>query len=96
MKTVLLAGAALAAIVSTPAGASSVVTADRNLDVTGGRYVEHPVIFIDDGGHITSTGDAYGDIVAVRADPLANVTVLEHVDAVVKGGLLIKGPSAAQ
>jgi imidazolonepropionase-like amidohydrolase len=38
----------------------------------------------------------YGDLIAVRGDPLANVAVLEHVDAVVKGGDLIKGPAAAQ
>ena len=36
----------------------------------------------------------YGDLVAVRGDPLRDVTVLEHVDAVVKGGQLVKGPSA--
>ena len=38
----------------------------------------------------------YGDMVAVRGDPLGNVTVLEHVDAVVKGGILVKGPGAQQ
>jgi imidazolonepropionase-like amidohydrolase len=36
----------------------------------------------------------YGDLVAVRGDPLANVAVLEHVDAVVKSGKLVKGVSA--
>jgi imidazolonepropionase-like amidohydrolase len=36
----------------------------------------------------------YGDLVAVRGDPLRDVTVLEHVDAVVKGGQLVKGPAA--
>jgi imidazolonepropionase-like amidohydrolase len=36
---------------------------------------------------------AYGDIIAVRGDPLQNVAVLEHVDAVVKGGVLVKGRS---
>ena len=39
---------------------------------------------------------AYGDIIGVKGDPLANVTVLEHIDAVVKGGQLVKGPAAAQ
>jgi len=39
---------------------------------------------------------AYGDIIAVRGDPLTNVAVLEHVDAVVKGGKLVKAPGAAQ
>jgi len=38
----------------------------------------------------------YGDIIAVRGDPLANVAVLEHVDAVIKGGQLVKGPGQAQ
>ena len=38
----------------------------------------------------------YGDIVAVRGDPLANVALLEHVDAVVKGGKLVKGPGTVQ
>ncbi|HEU4809415.1 MAG TPA: amidohydrolase family protein [Sphingomicrobium sp.] len=38
----------------------------------------------------------YGDMVAVRGDPLTNVTLLEHVDAVIKGGQLVKGPGAAQ
>jgi imidazolonepropionase-like amidohydrolase len=38
---------------------------------------------------------AYGDIIAVRGDPLANVAVLEHVDAVVKGGKLLKAPGPA-
>jgi imidazolonepropionase-like amidohydrolase len=33
---------------------------------------------------------AYGDIIAVKGDPLADVTLLEHVDAVIKGGDLIK------
>jgi imidazolonepropionase-like amidohydrolase len=36
----------------------------------------------------------YGDIVAVRGDPLRDVALLEHVDAVVKGGELVKGPGA--
>jgi imidazolonepropionase-like amidohydrolase len=38
----------------------------------------------------------YGDLVAVHGDPLADVTLLEHVDAVVKGGVLVKGPGAQQ
>jgi imidazolonepropionase-like amidohydrolase len=36
----------------------------------------------------------YGDLVAVRGDPLRDVAILEHVDAVVKGGHLVKGPGA--
>jgi imidazolonepropionase-like amidohydrolase len=38
----------------------------------------------------------YGDIIAVRGDPLQSIAVLEHVDAVVKGGKLVKGPGAIQ
>ena len=37
-----------------------------------------------------------GDIIAVRGDPLQNVAVLEHVDAVIKSGKLVKGPGAPQ
>ena len=32
----------------------------------------------------------YGDLVAVRGDPLADVTRLQHVDVVVKGGVVHK------
>ncbi len=32
----------------------------------------------------------FGDVIAVRGDPLADVRRLEHVDVVVKGGLLFK------
>jgi imidazolonepropionase-like amidohydrolase len=31
----------------------------------------------------------FGDMVAVKGDPLQNVRLLEHVDAVVKGGKLV-------
>jgi imidazolonepropionase-like amidohydrolase len=34
---------------------------------------------------------AYGDLIAVRGDPTRDVTLLEHVDAVIKGGKLVKG-----
>ena len=38
----------------------------------------------------------FGDLVAVRGDPLRDVSLLEHVDAVVKGGQLVKGPVLAR
>jgi imidazolonepropionase-like amidohydrolase len=38
----------------------------------------------------------YGDIVAVRGDPLRDITTLEHVDAVIKGGALVKAPTGRQ
>jgi imidazolonepropionase-like amidohydrolase len=34
----------------------------------------------------------YGDMIAVRGDPLRDVTLLEHVDDVIKGGELVKAP----
>ena len=34
----------------------------------------------------------YADIVAVAGDPLSDISVLEHVDTVVKGGLVFKAP----
>jgi imidazolonepropionase-like amidohydrolase len=35
------------------------------------------------------TPGAWADIVAVKGDPLQDVTVLEHVDKVIKGGVLV-------
>jgi imidazolonepropionase-like amidohydrolase len=57
MKRFLLAAVAAAAI-AVPASATTVVTADRMLDVARGTYVEHPAIFIDDNGRVTSVADA--------------------------------------
>jgi len=34
----------------------------------------------------------YGDLIAVRGDPLTDITLLERVDAVVKGGAVVKSP----
>ena len=36
----------------------------------------------------------FGDLVAVRGDPLRDVAVLERPEAVIKGGKLVSGPSA--
>lgn len=36
----------------------------------------------------------YGDLVAVKGDPLADITLLEHVDTVLKGGEVVKGTPA--
>ncbi len=57
MKCIVLAAAA-AICFAAPVAATTVVTADRMLDVATGRYVEHPAIFIDDNGIITSVADA--------------------------------------
>lgn len=34
----------------------------------------------------------YGDMIAVTGDPLADIRVLEHVDGVIKGGVVVKAP----
>ena len=57
LKRVLLAAAAALSIAA-PAAGTTVVTADRLLDVRTGRYVEHPAIVIDDAGRITAVTDA--------------------------------------
>ena len=56
IRSLLIAASALALAV--PAAATTVVTADRYLDVTSGRYVEHPAIFIGDDGRISGISDA--------------------------------------
>ena len=58
MKYLVAAASVVAMAVAAPVTAKSVVTADRYLDVATGRYVEHPAIFIDDNGRITSIADA--------------------------------------
>jgi imidazolonepropionase-like amidohydrolase len=35
----------------------------------------------------------FGDVIAVKGDPIADITRLQHVDVVVKGGLLFKRPA---
>jgi imidazolonepropionase-like amidohydrolase len=54
-----LLACAAAILTSASASAATVVTADRLLDVRTGRYVEHPAVFIDDSGRITSVADAW-------------------------------------
>jgi imidazolonepropionase-like amidohydrolase len=34
----------------------------------------------------------YGDMIAVKGDPLADIRLLERVDRVIKGGRVVKGP----
>ncbi len=59
MKRLALSLSIAAAALAAPAFAKSVViTADRYLDVAKGTYVEHPAIFVDDAGRITSIADA--------------------------------------
>jgi imidazolonepropionase-like amidohydrolase len=35
----------------------------------------------------------FGDVIAVKGDPLADITRLQHVDVVIKGGLVFKQPA---
>jgi imidazolonepropionase-like amidohydrolase len=41
----------------------------------------------------TVEADKFGDLIAVRGDPLEDIAVLQKVDAVVKGGLIFKLPA---
>ena len=38
----------------------------------------------------TLRAGAWGDLIAVRSDPLTDIRALEHVEAVVKGGDLVR------
>jgi len=57
MRT-LIAAAALLASASPAWAGNTVITADRYLDVASGKYVEHPAIFVDEDGRISSITDA--------------------------------------
>ena len=35
----------------------------------------------------------FGDLIAVRGEPLADITVLQNIDIVIKGGLIFKLPT---
>jgi imidazolonepropionase-like amidohydrolase len=48
----------LTVALAAPASAESVITAARMIDVESGRTVEHPAIFVNDDGRITSIADA--------------------------------------
>ncbi|GAA4723761.1 Xaa-Pro dipeptidase [Sphingomonas lutea] len=82
MKIRTLLAAATAVSIAAPAIAASVITADRYLDVQSGRYVEHPAIFIDDNGKITSVADA-------RTVRFAAGPTLTHID--MAGKTLVPG-----
>jgi imidazolonepropionase-like amidohydrolase len=40
--------------------------------------------------------DAFADLVAVKGDPLSDVSVLSHIDWVMKGGEVVKGPASSR
>ena len=58
MKRLLLAAVAAVSIAAPAQAERVVVTADRMLDVTTGRYVDNPAIFIGDDGRIQSIVNA--------------------------------------
>lgn len=50
-------------------------------------------LYMDRAGEVgTVVPGKYGDLIAVRGDPLTDITLLEKVEAVVKGGLAFKLP----
>nr|WP_310466900.1 amidohydrolase family protein [Sphingomonas sp.] len=58
MKHMLLAAAAAVSIAAPAHAEKVVITADRYLDVSTGRYVEGPAIFVGDDGRITAITQA--------------------------------------
>ena len=69
----------------------------------GGRSVEHDVSVVTGHQIMNAFDPERFEVVPIyisregmwyTGDPLRDVTLLEHVDAVVKGGKLVKGPGA--
>lgn len=56
MRTALFV--VLAAVSAPVVAGTTVITAERYLDVAKGTYVDHPAIFVDEQGRITSIADA--------------------------------------
>lgn len=54
----LLAAASLFALAAPALAGTTVITAERYLDVATGKYVEHPAIFVGEDGRITGIADA--------------------------------------
>lgn len=57
-RALLLSTSTALALAASPAGAETVITAARMVDVLTGQVVEHPAIFVNDEGRITSIADA--------------------------------------
>jgi len=51
------------------------------------------LVLVDDVGAVAV--GRYGDLVGVAGDPLADVTRLQSVAFVMKGGVVVKGPARA-
>ena len=59
LRVLALCGVATFTVVAAPAFAeNTVITGARMLDVLTGKIIEHPAIFVDDNGRITSIGDS--------------------------------------
>lgn len=68
------------------AATSTVVKAARILDIRKGSYIENAwqdKVGALEPGH-------YADLIAVDGDPLTDITVLQHVKFVMKGGAVVK------
>jgi imidazolonepropionase-like amidohydrolase len=42
----------------------------------------------------TIEADKFGDLIAVKGDPLADITLLQKVEVVLKGGMALKLPGS--
>ena len=58
----------------------------QSATVTAAQALGQP----DDVGQIAV--GRFGDLIAVKGDPLQDVSVLEHVAVVIKGGVVVKRP----
>jgi len=61
----------------------------RSATSVAARYMD----LSDDVGAVAP--GRYGDLIAVRGDPLADITALETIEVVIKGGLIFKRPGGA-
>jgi hypothetical protein len=67
-----------------------VAEGDRITNVSEGGSVPAGVQVIDRVGSLAP--GHYADMIAVAGDPLSDVSVLEHVGFVMKGGQVVRGP----
>jgi imidazolonepropionase-like amidohydrolase len=67
-----------------------VAEGDRITNVSEGGSVPAGVQVIDRVGSLAP--GHYADMIALAGDPLSDVSVLEHVGFVMKGGQVVRGP----
>ena len=64
------------------------LASQESADSAGWVATEAP---FDDERKLTRDRFLFGDLIAVRGDPLTNITLLERIEVVVKGGDVVKG-----